>query len=203
MANPTIEYFLKLYEQGQRFVVFDVETVGHGNATTIVEIGAIEAGVAFGKVYQTFNKILQFRPHSWSPFHFELQIHKIPPHVIENGEDRKNVLQEFLNFIQDAVLICHTSFDIRAMRTNLTQIAELAYALEWPHWHTYIDSCRLARLMMPSLGKYSLSNLAKHFGIQNPESHRGLGDAYTTKRVLAKLLQQYRITQAMSQDKPG
>ncbi len=183
--------FWERYQKKQRFVVFDVETVGGHPGPTIVEIGAIEAGLTFSKEYRTFQKVLQFRPTSWHPYRFELKIHKIPPKEIENGEDRKLVLQQFLEFIQGSTLICHTSFDINAMSKNLQMFPELHYALDWPVWKEFIDSCKLARYICPSLESFSLSYLAEYFQVKNPQAHRALADAYTTKRVIGKLIQNF------------
>lgn len=192
METPQmLSKFLKLYQSGQRFVVFDVETVGH-SPNIIVEIGAIEAGLQFSNNFRTFQKILQFRPPSWSPYKFELAIHKIPTQEIEEGEDRATVLKEFLQFIEGSTLISHTKFDIRAMLHNLQLIPEFSEMMQWAIWKEALDSCKLARHICPSLKKYSLPFLAEHFQIENPQAHRALADAYTTKRVLAKLLQEYQ-----------
>lgn len=185
-----LEQFYELYQKGQRFIVFDVETVGH-SPNIIVEIGAIEAGLNFGTEYRTFQKILQYCPSSWESYQRELAIHKIPTQEIENGEDRASVLKEFCIFIQDSVLISHTNFDIHSMKQNLALFPEFAEILTWPIWSNALDSCKLSKYVYPDLDSYSLSYLAEYFQVQNPQAHRALADAYTTKRILAKLLQQY------------
>lgn len=186
-----LQRFITLYENAARFVVFDVETVGCLPANTIVEIGAVEAGRNYTKQYRTFQKILQFRPPSWAPYYRELNIHRIPPAEIENGEDRQLVLQQFIAFIDGATLVCHTNFDILSMLANIEPHESLRSALQLPAWHQFVDSCRLARRMYPGLKSASLPNLASHFQIPNPQAHRALADALTTKYVLGKLLNHY------------
>lgn len=176
--------FVRLYERGQRFVVFDVETAG----SHIVEIGAVEAGKDYADNYRHFQKILRFRPDSWKPYWRELQIHQIPPEEIENGEDRLTVFREFLEFAQGATLICHTSFDIQASLTDLRRHPELQPFLASPMWVEYVDSCRLAREICPQLGSFSLKNLARYYRIDNPQAHRAFADAWTTKKLVARLL---------------
>lgn len=183
-----LEAFMRFYEEKRRFVVFDVETVGAFHHPQIVEIGAVEAGQDFVKDYRSFQKVLRFRPPSWHPYQKELSIHKIPTQEIENGEDPTTALKSFLDFIEGSVLICHTSFDVRAMKRNLKMNETLVPFMDLPIWEEYIDSCKLAKKMCPTAGSYSLSNLASYFHVENPQAHRALADALTTKRIIGKLL---------------
>ncbi|NUM34642.1 MAG: 3'-5' exonuclease [Candidatus Brocadiae bacterium] len=189
-----LESFIDLYEKKQRFVVFDVETVGNFGNPIIVEIGAVEAGKNFKENFQTFQKVLRFQPSSWDAYQRELKIHQIPTKEIESGEDRSTVLQEFFQFIEGSVLICHTNFDIRAMQKNIQQHHALSSYLGWNIWKEFIDSCKLSKLLCPCLPGYSLSKLADYFNIKNPQAHRALADAITTKKIISKLLQQYYNT---------
>ncbi len=184
-----LESFIRLYEQNHRFVVFDVETVGSFNDPIIVEIGAVEAGKSFQKNFQTFQKVLRFQPLSWKPYQRELRIHQIPTQEIENGEDRVSVFQNFFQFIEGSILICHTGFDIRAMQKNIEKDCLLKSYIEWTIWKDFIDSCKLSKTVCPYLPGYSLSGLAEFFNIVNPQAHRALADAMTTKKIIAKLLQ--------------
>jgi DNA polymerase III epsilon subunit family exonuclease len=48
---------------------------------------------------------------------------------------------------------------------------------------------RLARRILPDLGRYNLDRVCAHFGIRNPARHRALGDARATAALLVELLQ--------------
>ena len=48
---------------------------------------------------------------------------------------------------------------------------------------------RLARRIVPELGRYNLDHLCAHFGISNRARHRALGDAAATATALVELLQ--------------
>jgi DNA polymerase III epsilon subunit family exonuclease len=48
---------------------------------------------------------------------------------------------------------------------------------------------RLARRILPELGRYNLDRVCAHFGICNPARHRALGDARATAALLVELLQ--------------
>ena len=186
-----LDRFIRCYEQGGRFVVFDVETVGNLSGPTIVEIGAVEAGRNYLHQFQTFQKVLQFRPPSWEPYRFELGIHHIPPIEIENGEDRQQVFRDFLQFIAGATIISHTKFDIRALQHNIAPYQGLPDLLSQPIREIFVDSLVLAKKICPELPSCSLANLALHFEIKNNQPHRALADALTTKRVVGKLLGRY------------
>lgn len=189
--HDVLERFLNLYERGERFVVFDVETVGT-KPPVIVEIGAIEAGREYAKTPDRFETVLRYRPDSWEPFWRALKIHKIPTREIEAGAPRREVFENFLGFVEGATLICHTGYDIRAMKQNLAEDPKLAMHVNHPVWDGYIDSCRLARKIAPHLDSFSLTNLSQHYGVHNPAAHRALADAITTKKVLARLLGEHR-----------
>jgi DNA polymerase III epsilon subunit-like protein len=47
---------------------------------------------------------------------------------------------------------------------------------------------KLARRLIPELGRYNLDQLCAHFGIANRARHRALGDAEATARALLDLL---------------
>jgi DNA polymerase III epsilon subunit family exonuclease len=48
---------------------------------------------------------------------------------------------------------------------------------------------RLARRILPDLGRYNLDRVCAHFGIRNSARHRALGDARATAALLVELLQ--------------
>jgi DNA polymerase-3 subunit epsilon len=47
---------------------------------------------------------------------------------------------------------------------------------------------RLARRLLPRLGRYDLDHVCAYFGVRNPSRHRALGDAEATARVWIELL---------------
>jgi DNA polymerase-3 subunit epsilon len=49
-------------------------------------------------------------------------------------------------------------------------------------------TCKLARRLIPELGRYNLDYLCAHLGISNRARHRALGDAKATASALIDLL---------------
>jgi len=56
---------------------------------------------------------------------------------------------------------------------------------------------RLARRILPELGRYNLDRVCAHFGICNPGRHRALGDARATAALLVELLQLARVREGV------
>jgi len=47
---------------------------------------------------------------------------------------------------------------------------------------------RLARRLLPEVGRFNLDSLCAHCGIHNPARHRALGDARATAALFVELL---------------
>lgn len=183
-----------LYNKGQRFVVFDVETLqGRGKENQyIVEVGAVEAGKHFSKEYKTFQRIMKHDTNNWNQYFHSLQVHKIPREKIVSGEDRELVMQDFLKFIEGSILITHSSVDVRAMNLEITRHSE--WSEEWSKleiWDSYIDSLKVARELLPGKGiKRGVSDLARRYNVINKNAHRALDDSITTKKIVGHLIKE-------------
>ncbi len=55
-----------------------------------------------------------------------------------------------------------------------------------------MDTIVLAKKYLPTLRRYKLSNLTKHFGVENLSAHRGIYDAIATAEVFIKLVEMMR-----------
>ena len=56
---------------------------------------------------------------------------------------------------------------------------------------------RLARRILPELGRYNLDRVCAHFGIRNPARHRALGDARATAALLVELLHLAQVREGL------
>jgi len=190
-----IDRFLEAYKSGNRFVVFDVETMqGKGTDNQhIVEIGAVEAGKDFSKNPKTFQRLLHFNTDDWRQYWYCFKIHKISKKKLLSGNDRETTTREFLEFIKGATLITHTNVDIRAVRREISRHEFLKE--EWYEneiWDNYFDSHKLAKYILPGLKElgsgYSVSKLTEYFKLTNENAHRALEDSVVTKKIVAKLI---------------
>ena len=69
----------------------------------------------------------------------------------------------------------------------LTREMELAGAT-WDDDITIVDTLRMARGLLPSLGSYSLTNVVSSLGIAREQKHRAMDDVALTGEVFLRLL---------------
>lgn len=99
--------------------------------------------------------------------------------LIEHGQEVKTVLENLIAF-----MIKHNIQTIIGHKSDIFDIPRIVHLLERFTEHSIdhlrkIDTMTLAKdkIQLPS---YSLPNLCAHFGIENKDSHRALGDSYAT-----------------------
>lgn len=163
------------------FVIFDIETTGFKveEGHEILEIGAEK--MVEKTVVDTFHAMV--RPTRPIPEE-SIRIHGITQEIINSeGRDPKEVIQEFIAYAGDAVLVGHNiNFDLGFVN---------AYAVKFSFptlSNQTLDTCEIARktLIIPS---YSLDRVSKYFGIENSQAHRALSDVEVTRKVFLKLLE--------------
>ena len=167
-----------LVEIPDSFVVFDIETTGLNTSyNEIIEIGAIK--VENNKVVDTFHKLI--KPIRKIPS-FITNLTGITNEMVEDKEDIKKVLIDFLNFIENNILVGHNvNFDINFVYDKLVE-------QELPHLtNNYVDTLRLSRKLLKNIRNHKLGDLALYYNISYEGAHRGLQDAEITLKVLEKL----------------
>lgn len=163
------------------WIVVDLETTGFAAGTSaILEIGAVRV-VGLRRV-ESFETLVD--PEG-----------AIPPRITAlTGIDRRLVagapplasavgaFRRWAGAGAKPFVAHNASFDERFVRAALA-----AHAL--PGWDGPVVCTRkLARRLVPELGRYDLDSLCACFGIGNPARHRALGDAEATARALVELL---------------
>lgn len=146
------------------YIVFDIETTGL-NATKeeLIQISAVK--MEKGEKIDSFNEyITPSQPLS----DFIKEITNITDEDIMNSKSLPEVLQNFLDFIQDSVLIAHNIlFEMKFLQENLKKCHFP------PLKNTYIDSLELARRIYPDRKKYGIVPLIQDF--LNSEDYSGQG----------------------------
>ncbi len=94
------------------------------------------------------------------------------------------VLPEFLDFIDNKILIAHYApFDMAFLNIELGRYAPLRIL------NPVIDTCLLAQSILPGMFEYSLESLLKRYGIEVKGRHTALGDSLMTAQLFIKLLE--------------
>ncbi|HEY2664202.1 MAG TPA: exonuclease domain-containing protein [Candidatus Binataceae bacterium] len=157
------------------FVVVDLETIGGSPGPgTIIEIGAYRMrGRGVGESFQSL-----VRPRSPIP-RFIARLTSISNEMVAAAPTSEEVMPAFRDFLGDAVLVAHNAqFDHSFLDFEFRRLFGIGIC------NPVLCTLRLARRMLPSLGRKRLDALAEHFGLSTQGRHRGLGDA----RMAAELL---------------
>lgn len=160
-----------------RYIVFDTETTGFYpyQGDEIINIAAVV--VEDGKIREdlTFDQLV-------NPYR------SIPPAVIEltgiNDEmvaDKPGiccVLNDFLDFIGDSVLVAHNAeFDLAFINIKLNWYTQTEV------YNPVIDTFKLARALCPELMSHDLDTLIRFHKVKEHPRHTALGDSLMTAEV--------------------
>ena len=160
------------------YVLVDIETTGLSPIyDDIIEIGAIK--VENNKVVGEYNQLIK-TDRSLPPMITELT--GITDEMLATGKMPETVLEEFIGFVGDNVIIGHNiNFDLGFLWKKKKKY--LNYNLN----NDYIDTLYLARKLVPNSYNHKLGTLAKLFNISYEGAHRGLKDVEITYEVYNKL----------------
>ncbi len=173
------------------FVVFDLETTGFSPVTDqIIEIGAVKVN-SEGLVISRFSKFVKlYKVARLSPKIKELT--QITDNMLElQGEDVHEVMNEFVHFIGDSVLVAQNArFDMSFMAGYFIEFHKLTYS------RLCFDTIKFAKVLKPNEETYRLSALAPMFNVDyDPNAHhRADYDAEITAKVFAAQLKMLNIT---------
>jgi DNA polymerase III epsilon subunit family exonuclease len=164
------------------FCVVDLETTGLSTAyETILEIGAVR--VAGFRTLDPFQTLVD--PGVPIPA-FITSLTGIDRSTIDGAPSLTDALTAFVAWaaaVPETVFVAHNaSFDHRFVAVALERHGHAP----WPG--PVLCTRRLARRVLPDLGRYDLDTLSARFGIANRWRHRALGDAEATARALVELL---------------
>jgi DNA polymerase III subunit epsilon len=166
-----------------REIVLDTETTGLSplDGHRIVEIGAIELfnHMPTGKSLQ-----LYLNPERDMPKEAEA-VHGLSSAFLKDKPKFAQKVSEFLDFIEDSILIIHNaSFDMAFINAELTAASRDIIPGE-----RVLDSLQMARRRHP-MGPNSLDALCKRYGIDNTKrtKHGALMDAELLAEVYLELI---------------
>ncbi|MDD3404264.1 MAG: PolC-type DNA polymerase III [Hespellia sp.] len=161
------------------YVVFDLETTGFSAIKDkIIEIGAVK--VKNGEIIDKFSEFVN--PRRPIPFHIT-QLTSITDEMVMEAEDIETLLPQFLEFVGDAVLVAHNaSFDVGFIEQNCR------YQDIVPDFIS-VDTVALARVLLPTISKYKLNNVAKALNISLENHHRAVDDAGATAEIFVKFIE--------------
>lgn len=183
--NPNYEPFSDLISAylSKDIIVFDIEGTGTDIfADNIIQLSTIK--IRKGKKIAEFNRYLK----SDKPVGDSEKVHHISDEYLQtHGENPKLVLQEFCQFIQDAIITGHNirGYDMDILNQNL-----LKHNLKPVDFSNInFDTLDLVRRFYPNLPNHKLEFLSNHFQFETKSNHNSLDDVFATWELLHKLLE--------------
>ncbi|WP_148207053.1 PolC-type DNA polymerase III [Heliomicrobium modesticaldum] len=170
------------------FVVFDTETTGLSVPNDdVIALGGValppggegaEWTEDTGKV-RVFDRLVN--PHRPIPV-LAREITGIDDDMVFSQPTIYPVLDDFLDFIDGAVLVAHgIAFDVGFLDKYLRPLRTKLY-------HPVIDTITLSRVLEPFRAEHSLDALVADYGITPRRRHSALGDAQMTADLFAAML---------------
>ncbi|MEE1313624.1 MAG: 3'-5' exonuclease [Lachnospiraceae bacterium] len=164
------------------YVAFDLETTGLSEEhDEIIEVGAVK--IRNHKIVGKYNQIIN--PHRPIPYQI-IQLTGIDQELVDQGREKEEVLDEFLDFCNGYPLLGHNvMFDYRFMKTAMRRAGK-------PFEKTGADTYGIAKkLLKQEVKKKSLESLCNYYCYTNQAAHRAYHDALATAVIYEKMKQQF------------
>ncbi|TFG81693.1 MAG: PHP domain-containing protein, partial [Erysipelotrichales bacterium] len=169
------------------YVVFDLETTGLSNRYDwIIEFGAVR--IKQGAVVERMQMFVK-PPVTISAFITEKT--NINQQDVENAAVESDLLDSWLKFFQDDVLVAHNAtFDLGFMNAALRRYGKPMLT------NTVIDTLDLSRAVLKDRRSYKLGNVARNYKIAYDEeiAHRADYDAELLSKVFLRLLNETSVS---------
>ncbi len=165
------------------YVVFDIETTGFDPVfDQIIEIGAVKVDGS-GKVVDKFQRFVSlYKKEELPPKIIELT-HITEDMLISDGKEIDYVMQEFIEFFDDSVLVAqNTKFDM--------SFIDMYYLRNKNKFlpNITLDTIDLAKHLYPDKSTYKLAKLIEYFDVDydSEAHHRADYDALITSKIFVK-----------------
>ena len=168
------------------YIVLDLETTGlDPHYDDIIEVACLK--FAGGKQVDSFHSYVQPRPfqdddgqlHFVDDFITDLT--GITDDMLKDAPCFASIAPELSKYLGNSVLVGHNvNFDINFLYDNFMA------ALRKPLHNNFVDTMRIARIVMPDLPHHRLKDLCKAFSIDT-DLHRSDNDCMATQKILVNL----------------
>ena len=176
-TEPKLKNGKNLLSFPDNYVVLDIETTGlNPKFNEIIELSALK--VENGHIVEEFNQLVKPKG-AISPFITNLT--GINKEMLAEAPNIKEAIIKFNDFCSDSVVLGHNiSFDLKFINTTLLKYHNITFD------NDYIDSLRIARILLPSLSNKKLGTIAGYFNFDTNGMHRGLKDCKVTYMCFCK-----------------
>lgn len=191
VVNYGEKYALLINElENDNIIVFDVESTGiEVTEDEIVQIAAIKINKG-GNVIDTFERFLKNKKSvGASKF-----VHGFSDEFLkENGGEKETVLNDFLKFSKDAVIVGHNvQYDVNILTSELEKLC-----LGNAEFKGVFDTLDIYRRFYPNAVNHKLETLSKVFNTKNKPTHNAMDDILATSQLLIHAINEYLKPTAM------
>lgn len=171
----------------ESYVVLDLETTGlNPSFDEIIEVACIR--FVNGKKIDTFHSYVQPEPFTEEDGNilyvddFITELTGITNEMLQNAPKFQDIAAQLFQYLDGAFIVGHNvNFDINFLYDNFASALGKAFS------NDYLDTMRLARIVLPELQHHRLKDLCKEFEISETQ-HRAMNDCEITQIVLSRLL---------------
>lgn len=170
--------------KSDNYTVVDIETTDLSiyNAE-IIELSAIK--VRNNIIVDKFTTLV--RPQSCIPLNI-VMLTGITNEMVQNAPTVDNVIQSFLDFIGDDILLGHNIYQY-----DLNILYDITYSLLHKQIkNDVIDTFKYAKHCDVDVPNYKLSTLAAYYNITNEQEHRSLYDCVTNHKIYQELKKSFK-----------
>lgn len=164
-----------------QFVAFDIETTGFlPRVDQIVEIAAVR--FAHGQAVDAFSTLVD--PKMMIPAG-AMKVHGITDEMVKGQPTIDQALEKFATFCAGDPLVAHNApFDTEFIRADIEK-----HEVPAPHG-VILDSCSMARKVLPGIPNYRLGTIVQHLKIPADAAfHRAEADARFCGQIMAHMLE--------------
>lgn len=180
--------------EDHNIIVYDVETTGvDPTEDQIIQIAAMRID-EHGNEIERFEKLIKNDKSVAGSYH----IHGFSDEKLaEHGEERIKVLQEFLDFSKDSVIVGHNvSFDVDILESELAKSG-----LPGPMFKTFYDTLDIYRRFYPNENNHKLGYLSERFGTNHKPTHDAMDDILATSELLIRAIKKKIIPTSLNRMK--
>ena len=163
------------------FVVLDVETTGLSfrNGDRMIEVAGLKTR-GLTPVARWSSLIDPCRPLSYGAY----LVNRISSQMLAGAPTFAEVLPELRSFLSGGCLVGHNiKFDLGFIHHESARLGEELTL------GPCLDTCRMARGLLPELGRFSLGAVAYALGLEAVPDHRAMSDVEVTFEVFRRLLE--------------
>lgn len=162
------------------FIGFDLETTGFiAGVDRIVEIGAVR--FINGEIDSIFSTLVD--PGIEIPYAAS-QVNGITNDMLIGKPKIERILEPFADFCGNDIIVAHNAnFDFQFLVSDIVRLESKAPS------GFILDTCNMARKILPGLPNYKLGTLVQHLEIESQDFHRAEADATYCGHLFIKMIQ--------------